>query len=111
MREKLRRNEDTINTIELKDSIHLYVYISPAFSLSYELHWRSRILFGVFVHDFTSINMSIRGLTSDTNLIFENFFREINRLMTKITKSKKFLKLVKKYIQIFSGCFEQFFDF
>ena len=34
-----------------------------------------------------------------------------NRLMAKITKNKKFLKLVKEYIQIFSGCFEQFFDF
>ena len=31
--------------------------------------------------------------------------------MPKMPKSKKFLKLVKKYIQIFSGCFEQFFDF
>ena len=49
--------------------------------------------------------------TLDTNLIFENFFLERNRLMTKITKSKKFFKLVKKYIQILSGCFEQFFDF
>ena len=31
--------------------------------------------------------------------------------MAKITKNKKFLKLVKEYIQIFVGCFEQFFDF
>ena len=31
--------------------------------------------------------------------------------MAKINKSKKFLKLVKKHIQIFSGCFKQFFDF
>ena len=52
-----------------------------------------------------------RNFTSDTNLIFENFFHERNRLMAKITKNKKFLKLVKEYIQIFSGCFEQFFDF
>ena len=52
-----------------------------------------------------------RTFSSDTNLIFENFFLERNRLMAKITKSEKFLKLVKKYIQFFSGCFEQFFDF
>ena len=51
-----------------------------------------------------------RTFSSDTNLIFENFFLERNRLMAQITKSKKFLKLVKKYIHIFSGCFEQFFD-
>ena len=31
--------------------------------------------------------------------------------MAKITKNKKFLKLVKVFIQFFSGCFEQFFDF
>ena len=31
--------------------------------------------------------------------------------MLKITKNKKFLKLVKEYIQIFSGCFDQFFNF
>ena len=31
--------------------------------------------------------------------------------MTKITRNKKFLYLVKEYIEIFSGCFEQFFDF
>ena len=30
--------------------------------------------------------------------------------MAKITKSKKFLQWVKKYIKIFSGRFEQFFD-
>ena len=52
-----------------------------------------------------------RTFTSDTNLIFENFFLERNRLMAKITKNKKFLKLVKEYIQIFSGWFEQFFYF
>ena len=52
-----------------------------------------------------------RTFSSDTNLIFENFFLERNRLMAKITKNKKFLKLVKEYIQIFSGCFEQFIDF
>ena len=63
MREKLRRNEDTINTIDLKDSIRLYVYISLAFYLIHELHWRSRIFFRVSVHDFTSINMSIRGIS------------------------------------------------
>ena len=28
-----------------------------------------------------------------------------------MTKNKKFLKLVKEYIQFFSGCFEQFYDF
>ena len=76
----MHQNEDTINTIDLKDSIRLYVYISPAFSLI-------------------------------TNLIFENFFLEKNRLMAKITTNKKFLKLVKEYIQIFSGFFEQFFNF
>ena len=52
-----------------------------------------------------------RTFTSDTNLIFENFFLERNRLMEKITKSKKFLKFVKRYIHIFSGCFKQFWDF
>ena len=31
--------------------------------------------------------------------------------MAKITRNKKFSKSVKEYIQIFSGCFEQFFDF
>ena len=31
--------------------------------------------------------------------------------MAKITKNKKFFKLVKEYIQTFLGCFEQFFDF
>ena len=31
------------------------------------------------------------------------------KLMVKISKNKKFLKLVKEYIQIFSGCFEQIF--
>ena len=49
--------------------------------------------------------------TSDTNLIFENFCLKSNRLMAKITRNKKFLKLVVEYIKIFSGCFEQFFDF
>ena len=63
MREKLRRNEDTINAIDLKDSIRLYVYFSPAFSLIRELHWRSRIFYRVFVHDFTLINMSMRGFS------------------------------------------------
>ena len=52
-----------------------------------------------------------RIFISDTNLIFENLFLERNRVMVKITKSKKFLKLVKKYIQICSGCFKQLFDF
>ena len=41
----------------------------------------------------------------------ENFFLESNRLIAKITKNKNFLKLVKEYTQIFSECFEQFFDF
>ena len=31
--------------------------------------------------------------------------------MAKITRNKRFLKLVKEYIKIFSGCFGQFFDF
>ena len=41
----------------------------------------------------------------------ENFFLESNRLMAKITKNKKFLKLVEEYIKKISECFEQFFDF
>ena len=31
--------------------------------------------------------------------------------MAKITMNKKFLKLVKEYIQYFTECFEQIFDF
>ena len=31
--------------------------------------------------------------------------------MAKTTKNKKFLKLVKEYIQIFSRCFKEFFAF
>ena len=53
-----------INSIDLKDSIRLYVYISPAFPLIHELHWRSRIFLRVFFHDFTSINMWIRRLSN-----------------------------------------------
>ena len=49
--------------------------------------------------------------TLKTNLIFEHFFLERNRLIAKLNKDKKFLKLVKKYVKIFSGYFEQFFDF
>ena len=31
--------------------------------------------------------------------------------MSTIAKNKKFLKLVKEYTNIFSECFEQFFDY
>ena len=49
-----------------------------------------------------------RTFTSDTSLIFENFFPKRNRLIAKITRNKKFLKLVKEYIQIFRGVLSNF---
>ena len=54
---------------------------------------------------------SINRIYCGTFEVIENFFLESNGLMAKITMNKKFFKLVKEYIPIFSGCFEQFFDF
>ena len=109
MREKLCRNEDTINTIDLKDSIRLYVYISPAFSLIHELHWRSRIFFRGLVRDFTSINMSIPGLSHRILIrCLKNFYLKEIDLWRKLPRVKKILKLVKKYIQIFRGVLSNF---
>ena len=41
----------------------------------------------------------------------QDFFVWKYKLSEKITKNKKFLKLVKEYKQIFSGWFEHFFYF
>ena len=109
MGEKLRRYEDTINIFDLKDSIRLYVYISPAISLIHELHWRYRIFFRGFVHDFTSINMSIRGLSHQILIWYlRNFYLKEIDLWRKLPRVKKNLKLVKKYIQIFRGVLSNF---
>ena len=105
MREKLRRNEDTFNTIDLKDSIRLYVYLSLPFFSFMNCTGEREFFSGFCSRLYIDKYVDARILASDTNLIFENFCLERNRLMAKITKNKKFLKLVKECIHKFLAVF------
>ena len=54
----------TLLTLSTLKILSVCMFISlPLFLEFHELHWRSRIFFRVFVHDFTSINMSMRGFS------------------------------------------------
>ena len=112
MREKLRRNEGTINTIDIKDSIRLYVYISSAFSLIHEPHWRSKIFFRVVVYDFTSINMSIRGISHQ--ILFWSlriFFLKEKDLWRKSPRVKSSWNWSKNTYKFFRGVLSNFLIF
>ena len=102
----------TLLTLSTLKILSVYIFISLPLFLSFMNCPGDRGLFSGFCsRPYIDKYVDTRTFSSDTYLIFENFFYESNSLMEKISKNKKFLKLVKEYIQIFSGCFEQFFDF